>query len=184
LKAMHPPLHSLVQFGYLEFIADPLFHGLKWLHKYIPNYGWAIVVLTLVINMVLFFPLRISSYKTTLKMQRVHRRSSRSRERYKKYKMNDPRKAEMNKEVMAIYSREGINPVGGCFQMFLQMPIWFGLNRALSYAIELRHTQWLWITDLASKDPYYVLPVLVGITMYLVSKMTPMTATRPATGPR
>ena len=67
LKAMHPPLHSLVQFGYLEFIADPLFHGLKWVHKYISNYGWAIVVLTLVINMLLF-PLRISSYKTTLKM--------------------------------------------------------------------------------------------------------------------
>ncbi|HWY05427.1 MAG TPA: membrane protein insertase YidC [Candidatus Acidoferrales bacterium] len=178
LKAMHPPLHSLVQFGYLEFIADPLFHGLKWLHKYIPNYGWAIVVLTLVINMVLF-PLRISSYKTTLKMQRVAPEIKQIQERYKKYKMNDPRKAEMNKEVMAIYSREGINPIGGCFQMFLQMPIWFGLNRALSYAIELRHTQWLWITDLASKDPYYILPVLVGITMYLVSKMTPMTTTDP-----
>ena len=178
LKAMHPPLHSLVQFGYLEFIADPLFHGLKWLHKYVPNWGWAIVVLTLVINMVLF-PLRISSYKTTLKMQRVAPEIKQIQERYKKYKMNDPRKAEMNKEVMAIYSREGINPVGGCFQMFLQMPIWFGLNRALSYAIELRHTQWLWITDLASKDPYYVLPVLVGVTMYLVSKMTPMTVTDP-----
>ena len=178
LKAMHPPLHSLVQFGYLEFIADPLFHGLKWLHKYIPNYGWAIVVLTLVINMVLF-PLRISSYKTTLKMQRVAPEIKQIQERYKKYKLNDPRKAEMNKEVMAIYSREGINPIGGCFQMFLQMPIWFGLNRALSYAIELRHTQWLWITDLASKDPYYILPVLVGITMYLVSKMTPMTTTDP-----
>jgi YidC/Oxa1 family membrane protein insertase len=178
LKAMHPPLHSLVQFGYLEFIADPLFHGLKWLHKYIPNFGWAIVVLTLIINMVLF-PLRISSYKTTLKMQRVAPEIKQIQERYKKYKMNDPRKAEMNKEVMAIYSREGINPVGGCFQMFLQMPIWFGLNRALSYAIELRHTQWLWVPDLASKDPYYILPVLVGITMYLVSKMTPMTATDP-----
>jgi YidC/Oxa1 family membrane protein insertase len=178
LKAMHPPLHSLVQFGYLEFIADPLFHGLKWLHKYISNYGWAIIVLTLIINMLLF-PLRISSYKTTLKMQRVAPEIKQIQERYKKYKMNDPRKAEMNKEVMAIYSREGINPIGGCFQMFLQMPIWFGLNRALSYAIELRHTQWLWVTDLASKDPYYVLPVLVGVTMYLVSKMTPMTTTDP-----
>lgn len=178
LKAMHPPLHSLVQFGYLEFIADPLFHGLKWLHKYVPNWGWAIMVLTLVINMVLF-PLRISSYRTTLKMQRVAPEIKQIQERYKKYKMNDPRKAEMNKEVMAIYSREGINPVGGCFQMFLQMPIWFGLNRALSYAIELRHTRWLWISDLASKDPYYILPVLVGVTMYLVSKMTPMPSTDP-----
>jgi YidC/Oxa1 family membrane protein insertase len=178
LKAMRPPLHDLVQFGWLEFIADPLFHGLKWLYKYIPNWGWAIVVLTLVINMVLF-PLRISSYKTTLKMQRVAPEIKQIQERYKKYKMNDPRKAEMNKEVMAVYQREGINPVGGCFQMFLQMPIWFGLNTALRYAIELRHASWLWIHDLSSKDPYYVLPVLVGVTMYLVSKMTPMTTTDP-----
>lgn len=178
LKAMHPPLNALVQFGWLEFIADPLFHGLKWLHNYIPNWGWAIVVLTIVVNMVLF-PLRISSYKTTIKMQRVAPEVKQIQEKYKKYKMNDPRKAEMNKEIMAIYSREGINPVGGCFQMFLQMPIWFGLNAALRYAIELRHSPWLWVSDLSSKDPFYILPVAVGVSMYLVSKMTPMTATDP-----
>src|SRR5256885_10816175 len=93
--------------------------------------------------------------------------------------MRDPRKAEMNKEVMAIYSREGINPVGGCFQMFLQMPVWFGLNTALRGAIEMRHAAWLWVSDLSAKDPYYILPVLMGLSMYLVSKMTPMTATDP-----
>jgi YidC/Oxa1 family membrane protein insertase len=178
LKKMNPPLHGLINFGWLEFIAEPLFHGLKWLHTYIPNWGWAIVVLTLVINMLLF-PLRISSYKTTLKMQRVAPEIKAIQEKYKKYSMRDPRKAEMNKEVMAIYSREGINPVGGCFQMFLQMPVWFGLNTALRYAIEMRHAPWLWITDLSSKDPFYVLPVLMGLSMYLVSKMTPMTATDP-----
>lgn len=178
LKAIHPPLHSLVQFGWLEIIADPLFHGLKWLHTYVPNWGWAIVVLTLIVNMVLF-PLRISSYKTTIKMQRVGPEIKQIQEKYKKYKMNDPRKAEMNKEVMAIYSREGINPIGGCLPMVLQFPIWFGLNRALSYAIELRHANWLWVHDLASKDPYYILPVMVGVSMYLVSKMTPMTITDP-----
>jgi YidC/Oxa1 family membrane protein insertase len=178
LKAMRPPLNGLVQFGWLEFIADPLFHGLKWLHKYIPNWGWDIVVLTLVINMLLF-PLRISSYKTSLKMQRVAPEIKQIQERYKKYKMNDPRKAEMNKEVMAVYSREGINPVGGCLPMLLQMPIWFGLNTALRYAIELRHANWLWVRDLASKDPYYVLPIVVGLSTYLVSKMTPMTSTDP-----
>jgi YidC/Oxa1 family membrane protein insertase len=178
LKKMNPALHGLINFGWLEFIAEPLFHGLKWLHTYIPNWGWAIVVLTLVINMLLF-PLRISSYKTTLKMQRVAPEIKAIQEKYKKYSMRDPRKAEMNKEVMAIYSREGINPVGGCFQMFLQMPVWFGLNTALRYAIEMRHAPWLWITDLSSKDPFYVLPVLMGLSMYLVSKMTPMTATDP-----
>lgn len=178
LKKMNPPLHALVQFGWMEFIADPLFHLLKWLHTYIPNWGWTIVVLTLVINMLLF-PLRITSYKTTLKMQRVAPEVKAIQDRYKKYKMNDPRKAEMNKEVMAVYSREGINPLGSCFQMFLQMPIWFGLNTALRYAIELRHARWMWITDLSSKDPFYILPVVVGVTMYLVSKMTPMTSTDP-----
>jgi YidC/Oxa1 family membrane protein insertase len=179
LKRMNPPLHGLVNFGWLEFIADPLFHGLKWLHNYIPNWGWSIVVLTLIVNMLLF-PLRISSYKTTLKMQRVAPEIKAIQEKYKKYKLNDPKKAEMNKEVMAVYSREGINPVGGCFQMFLQMPIWFGLNTALRYAIEMRHARWFgWITDLSSKDPYYVLPILMGLSMYLVSKMTPMTATDP-----
>jgi YidC/Oxa1 family membrane protein insertase len=178
LKKMNPPLHGLINFGWLEFIAEPLFHGLKWLHNYIANWGWAIVLLTLVINMLLF-PLRISSYKTTLKMQRVAPEIKAIQEKYKKYSMRDPRKAEMNKEVMAVYSREGINPMGGCFQMFLQMPVWFGLNTALRYAIEMRHATWLWITDLSSKDPYYVLPVLMGASMYLVSKMTPMTATDP-----
>ena len=179
LKKMNPPLHGLVNFGWLEFIADPLFHGLKWLHNFIPNWGWAIVVLTLVINMLLF-PLRISSYKTTLKMQRVGPEIKSIQDKYKKYKMNDPRKADMNKEVMAVYSREGINPVGGCFQMFLQMPIWFGLNTALRFAIEMRHARWFgWITDLSARDPYYVLPLMMGASMYLVSKMTPMTSTDP-----
>jgi YidC/Oxa1 family membrane protein insertase len=179
LKKMNPPLHSLVNFGWLEFIADPLFHGLKWLHSYIPNWGWDIVVLTLVINMLLF-PLRISSYRTTLKMQRVAPEIKQIQEKYKKYSMRDPRKAEMNKEVMAVYSREKINPVGGCFQMFLQMPIWFGLNTVLRFAIELRHAPWFgWIRDLSAKDPYYILPIIMGLSMYLVSKMTPMTTTDP-----
>ncbi|MGB9515404.1 MAG: membrane protein insertase YidC [Candidatus Acidiferrum sp.] len=177
LKIMHPPMQSLVNFGILEFIADPLFHGLKWIHEYIPNWGWAIVVLTLLINMVLF-PLRISSYKSTMKMQRVAPEIKQIQEKYKKYKMNDPRKADMNKEVMAVYSREGVNPVGGCIPQLLQLPIWFGLYRALQGTIELRHAPWFgWITDLSAKDPYYILPVLMGVTMYLSSKMTPMPTT-------
>jgi YidC/Oxa1 family membrane protein insertase len=177
LKKMQPQLHALVNFGWLEFIADPIFHGLKWLHEYIPNWGWAIVVLTVIINMVLF-PLRISSYKTTLKMQRVGPEIKQIQEKYKKYKMNDPRKAEMNKEIMAIYSREGVNPIGGCIPQLLQMPIWFALWRALQGTIELRHAPWFgWITDLSAKDPYYVLPILMGVSMYLASKMTPIPTT-------
>ncbi len=179
LKKMNPPLHSLVNFGWLEFISDPLFHAMKWVQKYIPNWGWTIVVMTLIINMLLF-PLRISSYKTTLKMQRVAPEIKSIQERYKKYSMRDPRKAEMNKEVMAVYAREGINPVGGCFQMLVQMPIWIGLNTALRNAIELRHAPWFsWITDLSAKDPYYILPIIMAASMYLATKMTPMTTTDP-----
>jgi YidC/Oxa1 family membrane protein insertase len=179
LKKMNPPLEGLVNFGWLAFIAEPLFHGLKWLHSYIPNWGWAIVALTLILNMLLF-PLRISGYKTTLKMQRVAPQIKAIQDKYKKYSMRDPRKAEMNKEVMAIYSREGINPLGGCIPQLLQFPIWFGLYRALQGTIELRHAPWFgWITDLSAKDPYYILPLLMGLSMYLVSKMTPMTATDP-----
>jgi YidC/Oxa1 family membrane protein insertase len=179
LKHMTPPLNSLVQFGMWEILSDPLFHALKWIQNYVPNWGWAIVILTLVINMLLF-PLRISSYRTTLKMQRVAPEIKSIQDRYKKYKMNDPRKAEMNKEVMAVYSREGINPVGGCFQMLVQMPIWFALNNSLRYAIELRHAKWFgWITDLSARDPYYILPIVMGIAMYLAAKMTPMTGGDP-----
>jgi YidC/Oxa1 family membrane protein insertase len=179
LKKMNPPLHGLISFGWFEFIAEPLFHALKWLHNYIPNWGWAIVVLTLIINMLLF-PLKISSYKTTLKMQRVAPEIKAIQEKYKKYSMRDPRKAEMNKEVMAIYSREGINPAGGCIPQLLQMPIWFGLYRALQGTIEMRHAPWFgWISDLSAKDPYYILPILMGLSMYFASKMMPMTATDP-----
>jgi YidC/Oxa1 family membrane protein insertase len=178
LKKMNPPLHGLISFGWLEFIAEPMFHGLKWLHSYVHNWGWAVVVLTLIVN-ALFFPLRISSYKTTLKMQRVAPEIKAINEKYKKYKFNDPKKAEMQKEVMAVYQREGINIGGGCLPMLLQMPVWFGLNTALRGAIEMRHASWLWITDLSSKDPYYILPVTMGLSMYLVSKMTPVTASDP-----
>ena len=179
LKKMNPPLQSLVNFGWLEIVADPLFHALKWLHGYIPNWGWAIVVLTLVVNMLLF-PLRISGYKTTMKMQRVAPEIKAIQERYKKYKINDPRKAQMNQEVMAVYQREGVNPVSGCLQAFAQMPIWFGLNRALNSAIEMRHAPWFgWIKDLSAPDHYYALPFVMAVAMYIASKMTPMTTTDP-----
>ena len=179
LKKMNPPLQSLVNFGWLEFVADPLFHALKWLHNYIPNWGWAIVALTLILNMILF-PLRISSYKSAQKMQRVAPEIKQIQEKYKKYSMRDPRKADMNKEVMAVYSREGINPVGSCVPQLLQFPIWFGLYRSLQGTIELRHAPWFWwIRDLSAKDPYYILPILMAVSMYFSSKMTPMTSTDP-----
>src|SRR5258708_9574638 len=107
----------------------------------------------------LLFPLRISSYKSTMKMQRVAPEIKAIQEKYKKYKINDPRKAEMNQEVMAVYKREGINPAGGCFQMLVQMPIWIGLNRAFGSAIEMRHAaDFCLIQECSAARPYYNLP--------------------------
>lgn len=180
LKAVRPPLNGIVQFGWWGFIAEPLFYSLMWLHKYISNYGWAIVVITIAINMVLF-PLKVKSMRAMQKMQKVAPEVKAIQDRYKKYSMRDPRKAEMNKEVMAVYSREGINPLGSCWPMIIQFPIWLGLYRMLASAIELRHAPWIWwIQDLSAKDSYYILPVLMSISMYFMQKMTPTPGMDPA----
>jgi YidC/Oxa1 family membrane protein insertase len=177
LKSVSPPLDSLVQFGWFGFIAVPLFYVLRWLHSYVPNYGWAIVLLTVAINTVLY-PLKVKSWRSMQKMQKVGPEVRSIQDRYKKYAMRDPRKQEMNKEVMAVYSREGINPMGSCLPMAAQMPIWFGLYRMLTVTLELRHAPWIgWISDLSGPDPYYVLPVLMAILMYAAQKMTPTMAT-------
>jgi YidC/Oxa1 family membrane protein insertase len=169
-----------VQFGeWLGLMAEPLFYLLKWLHRYVPNWGWAIVALTLAINMLLF-PLKVKSYRSMQRMQKVAPEVKQIQERYKKYSMRDPRKAEMNKEIMAIYSREGINPVGGCLPMVLQMPVWLGLYRMLGVTIELRHAPWIfWVRDLSAKDPTYILVIIMALTMYWMQKMTPVTTTDP-----
>ena len=180
LKAVRPPLNSLVQFGWWGFIAEPLFYSLMWLHRYISNYGWAIVVITIAINMVMF-PLKVKSMRAMQKMQKVAPEVKAIQEKYKKYSMRDPRKAEMNKEVMAVYSREGINPLGSCWPTLIQMPIWFGLYRMLANTIELRHTPWFgWIHDLSAHDPYFILPVVMAISMYFMQKMTPTPGMDPA----
>jgi YidC/Oxa1 family membrane protein insertase len=180
LKAVRPPLNSLVQFGWWGFIAEPMFYSLQWLHRYVSNYGWAIVLITIAINMVMF-PLKVKSMRAMQKMQKVAPEVKTIQEKYKKYSMRDPRKAEMNKEVMAVYSREGINPLGSCWPTLIQMPIWFGLYRMLANTIELRHTPWFgWIHDLSAHDPYFILPVVMAISMYFMQKMTPTPGMDPA----
>jgi YidC/Oxa1 family membrane protein insertase len=180
LKAVRPPLNSIVQFGWWTFIAEPLFYALRWMYRYVPNYGWAIVLITIGINMVMF-PLKVKSMRAMQKMQKVAPEIKSIQERYKKYSMRDPRKAEMNKEVMAVYSREGINPLGSCWPTLIQMPIWFGLYRMLANTIELRHAPWIgWIHDLSARDPYYILPIVMAVSMYYMQKMTPTPGMDPA----
>ena len=180
LSKVNPPLEDLVQFGWTGIIAKPIFEILKWIDRYVPNYGWAIVILTLIINMAIF-PLKMKSWRSMQKMQKVAPEVRQIQDRYKKYSMSDPRKKKMNEEVMAVYSREGINPMGSCIPMLFQMPIWWALWRVLNGAIELRHAPWIWwIHDLSAKDPYYILPIAMTITMYLTTKMTPQTTADPA----
>jgi YidC/Oxa1 family membrane protein insertase len=179
LGQVQPPLTALVQYGWFGFIAKPLFFALEFIHNYVPNYGWAIVVLTLVINMALF-PLKVSSWRSMLKMQQVMPEIRSIQDRYKKYSLRDPRKQKMNEEVMEVYRREGVNPWGSCLPMVIQMPLWIALYRMLQVAIELRHAPWVgWIRDLSAHDPYYILPALMVITMWLMQKMTPMTTADP-----
>jgi YidC/Oxa1 family membrane protein insertase len=180
LKAVRPPLNGLVQFGWFGAIAEPLFYILRWLYQYIPNYGWAIVVMTIAINMLLY-PLKVKSWRSMQKMQKVAPEIRTIQDRYKKYSMRDPRKQEMNKEVMAVYSREGVNPMGSCLPQVIQMPIWFALYRMLNATIELRHAPWFGpFHDLAGRDPYFILTISMAILMYATQKMTPMTVTDPS----
>ena len=181
LSKLQPSLEALINFGWTGIIAKPLLFVLQWLHKYIPNYGWAIVLFTLALTTALF-PIRITTSKSMRKMQAVAPEIRSIQDRYKKYSMSDPRKRKMNEEVMAVYSREGINPMGSCLPMLIQLPFLWAFYRMLSGAIELRHAPWImWIHDLSAKDPYYILPIAMTLTSFLMMKMTPQpTAGDPA----
>lgn len=177
LSKVQPSLEELINFGWTGLIAKPLLFVLQWLHKYIPNYGWAIVTFTLLITMALI-PIRIWSFHSMRKMQVLGPEIKAIQDRYKKYSMNDPRKRKMNEEVMAVYSREGVNPVGSCLPMVVQLPFLWAFYRMLMGAIELRHAPWIWwIHDLSARDPYYVLPIALAISTYLMTRMTPTPAT-------
>jgi YidC/Oxa1 family membrane protein insertase len=180
LESLKPSLSELVNFGWMGPVAKPLLWVLQTLHTKVPNWGWCIVLMTLVINIAMF-PLKMKSWRSMQKMQKVAPEIRQIQDRYKKYSMSDPRKKKMNEEVMAVYGREGINPMGSCIPMLFQMPIWWALWRVLNGAIELRHAPWMgWIHDLSAMDPYYILPVGMTIMMYLMTKMTPQTTVDPA----
>jgi YidC/Oxa1 family membrane protein insertase len=173
-------LRALVNFGFFGVIARPLFLWLKWTYeKVVHNWGWAIAIQTLIINLALL-PLRISSMKSALKMQKVAPQIKAIQEKYKKYSMRDPRKQEMNQEVSALYKAEGVNPVGGCLPMIIQMPFLFAYYSMLGAALDLRHAPWLWIRDLSSPDPWHLLPIGIIITMLLTQRMTPQPGMDPS----
>ena len=176
----HADLRNLVDFGFFGIIARPLFLWLKWTYeKIIHNWGWAIVIQTLIINVALL-PLRISQMKSMLKMQKVAPQIKSIQEKYKKYSMRDPRKQEMQQEIAALYKQEGVNPVGGCLPLIIQMPFLFAYYSMLGSALDLRHAHWLWIFDLSSPDPWHLLPIAIIVTMFATQRMTPQAGMDPA----
>lgn len=173
-------LRGVVNFGSLGIIARPLFIWLRWTNQYIHNWGWSIVIQTLIITLALM-PLRFFQMRSALKMQRVQPQMKAIQEKYKKYSMRDPRRQEMNKEVADLYKREGVNPVGGCLPLVVQLPFLWAYYRMLGAAIDLRHAHWLWIHDLSASEPFpYLLPIIMVVSMFAMQKMTPQAGMDPA----
>jgi YidC/Oxa1 family membrane protein insertase len=188
LRSVKPPLDGLVDFGWFTVVAKPLFMALDYIHDHwVHNYGWAIVILTLIINLALF-PMKLKSIRSAQEMQRVAPLVKEIQEKYKNYKMNDPRKQRMNEEMMKLYKDHGINPLGGCLPMVVQLPFLYGFYRVLDLSIELRHAPWIGcVKDLAMPDqchlfgiPVPLLPTVMIVTMFILQKMTPVTSADPA----
>ena len=167
LKAQGNSLEQSLDLGWFTVIAKPLLYTLKFFYRYVGNYGIAIIIITIILK-ALFFPLTHKSYKSMKGMQKIQPEMAKLREKYK-----DDRDA-MNKAVMELYREHKVNPMGGCLPMVVQIPVFFALYKSLMFSIELRHAPFFfWVTDLADKDPYYVTPVIMGITMFFQQKMTP-----------
>jgi len=168
LKASGHSLRDSIDLGWFGFIAEPLLVVLKFFYKYTHNYGIAIILLTVIIK-VLFHPLTRKQYESMKDMQKLQPKMKELREKFK----ND--KERLNREVMDLYRTHKINPLGGCWPVLLQIPVFFALYKALLHSIELRHAPFVfWIQDLAQKDPCYITPIIMGGTMFLQQKMTPM----------
>jgi YidC/Oxa1 family membrane protein insertase len=180
LSKADPQLASVLDYGYFGFIAEPLVSSLLWIHSYVGNFGWSIILLTVAINLIIF-PLRLKQQVSMLKMQKIQPHMRRLQDQYKKLKANDPKREQVQREMMGLYKEHGVNPMGGCLPLLLQMPLLLGFYSALAYSIELRRAPWiLWIKDLSQYDPYYVIPVLMAVAMVVQQKLTPTVNMDPA----
>jgi YidC/Oxa1 family membrane protein insertase len=181
LRQVNPKLSQIIDWGFFGVIAKPLFMWLNYTKDHwTGNYGWAIILVTLIINLALF-PFRLSSLKSARKMQKLQPQIKAINDRYKNIGMRDPKKAEQNQEVMALYKREGVNPVGGCLPLIVQLPFFYAFYRVLDLAIELRHAPWLWVPDLSSAEtlPIHLLPIILIATQFFSQKLTPSAGVDP-----
>jgi len=174
LKAINPELTDAIEFGWFTFLSYPFFKVLLWINDMVGNWGWAIILFTLLVKLILF-PL---SYKGMMSMQKLKDLAPKMKELKDKYK-DDP--AKLNMKMMELYRKHGANPMGGCLPLLLQIPVFFALYRVLLNADELQGAAWIpaWIDNLAVADPYYILPVLMGVSMWFQQKITPNNFTDP-----
>ena len=176
LRSVNPEATKVINFGIFAILAVPLLNALKWVHGFIGNWGWAIIVLTILINLVMF-PLRHKSVVSMRKMQEIQPQMKAIQDRYAKYKITDPERQKMNTEVMELYKAKGVNPASGCIPMLLTFPFLFAFYAMLSQAIEIRGADFAgWIRNLSAPDPYFVLPIVMGLAQFWQTKMTPTTA--------
>ena len=176
LASVDRDLVRAIDFGMFAWLVVPLLRALKWLNTYVGNYGWSLILLTVLINLAMF-PLRHKSVVSMRKMQDVQPEVKAIQDRYAKLKMSDPARGKMNTELMALYKERGVNPASGCVPMLLTLPVLFAFYSMLSVAIELRGAPFVGqIHDLSAHDPWFIWPILMGVTMFIQQKMTPSTA--------
>ena len=176
LRGVDPELVRAINFGMFAWMVVPLLSALKWLFGFLGNYGWAIILLTIVLNLVLFYP-RHRSVVAMRKMQEIQPQMKAIQDRYANLKATDPAKQKMNTEIMNLYRERGVNPASGCVPMLLTMPFLLAFYSMLSMSIELRGAPFIgWIHDLSAPDPYFVIPLLMGITMFWQQRISPTAA--------
>jgi YidC/Oxa1 family membrane protein insertase len=176
MQSVDPEFVRAIHYGIFSWMVVPLLSALKWLYGFLGNYGWAIVVLTILLNLVLFYP-RHRSVVAMRKMQAIQPEMKAIQDRYAHLKATDPAKQKMNTEIMNLYRERGVNPASGCVPMLLTMPVLLAFYSLLSMSIELRGAPYIgWIRDLSAPDPYFVIPLLMGVTMFWQQKITPTSA--------
>jgi len=179
LAAIGPDVAKAIDFGVFTLIVVPLLRSLKWVNGYVGNYGWSIIILTFIINAIMF-PLRHKSVVSMRKMQEIQPEVKAIQARYSKLKATDPAKQKMNQELLALYKERGVNPASGCVPMLMTMPFIFAFYALLSTAIELRGAPFFgWIHDLSAHDPYFVTPILMGVSQIWQTRLAPATGMDP-----
>jgi YidC/Oxa1 family membrane protein insertase len=175
LHAVNPKLDGIVDWGWFGIVAKPLFVVLHFIdNQFIHNYGWSIILVTIIINVALF-PLKLTSLKSSRKMQVLQPEMAKINEKYKGISMSDPRAANKQQEMMDLYKKHGVNPMGGCIPLLIQMPFIYAFYKVLGVSIEIRHANWLWVGDLSQPEHFAIrfLPLIMVVTSYALQRMTP-----------